>query len=439
MNRLARAMKTIAPAIEPHVERQDGSMMSQPIRVLHFADVHIGMENYGTTDPETGVSSRVFDFLARMDEMIEYAREGDVDLVIFAGDAFRSRSPNPTYQREFAARIRRLSQLAPTVLLAGNHDIPMNAAKASTVEIYRTLDVPGVWAAQDYDARRLETKRGPVIIGAAPYPIRARLLEAGSTRGMTIAEQDDALARALHKRLEALRDRANELAAADTPRLLCGHFSVAGALWGSERGVMLGRDVVADLKALADPAWDYVALGHIHRHQNLTAGRADAPPVVYAGSLERIDFGEEKDTKGFCWVELARGGASWEFVEAPARKLLTLSVDARALDNPTGEVLAEMKRHDLKDAVLRLVIKLTPESETQLNDNVIIKELKRAGVFHIAGISKDVDRRARSRLGLSPEGLTALELLERYFEGRDVEAERRAELLRLAREIVAGE
>lgn len=413
--------------------------MGEPISVLHFADTHIGMENYGVTDPETGVSSRVLDFLARMDEMIDHARERDVDLVIFAGDAFRSRSPNPTYQREFAARIRRLSQLAPTVLLVGNHDLPQNAAKASTVEIYRTLDVPGIWVAEDYEARRIETKRGPVIVGAAPYPIRARLLADSDLRGKTIAEQDEALADALREQLRALSRQADALAEAKTPRLLTGHFSVAGAVWGSERGVMLGRDVVADLEALADPCWDYVALGHIHRHQNLTASRDDAPPVVYAGSLERIDFGEEKDVKGFCWVELARGETTWEFIKAAARKLMTLSVDCRDIDNPTGKALAAIKRHELKDAVVRLVIKLTPESETLLNNGLIVKELKRAGVFHIAGISKDADRRAQARLGVSPEGLTAMQLLARYFEGRDVEAGRREELLRLAREIVAGE
>ena len=258
-------------------------------------------------------------------------------------------------------------------------------------------------------------------------------------RGMTIAEQDDELGRKLHEQLRSLSSQADELAAADTPRLLAGHFSVAGAVWGSERGVMLGRDVVADLDAVADPTWDYVALGHIHRHQDLTAGRADAPPVVYSGSLERIDFGEEEDVKGFCWAELARGGTTWKFVEVPARKMLTLTADCRAIDNPTGEVLAAMKREDLQDAVVRLVIKLRPESETLLNDGVIVNELKRAGVFHIAGISKAVDRRARSRLGVSPEGLTPLELLARYFESRDVEAERREELLQLAREIVEGE
>lgn len=413
--------------------------MSQPIRVLHFADVHIGMENYGLIDSDTGLSSRALDFLARLDDMVEFARDGDVDLVVFAGDAFRSRSPNQTYQREFAARILQLSQLAPTVLLAGNHDAPMNAAKASTIEIYQTLAVPAVWVAQDYEVRRVHTKRGAVIIGAAPYPTRARLLEAGATRGLTIAEQDEELTRALHKRLRRLSGEARELADDDTPRLLAGHFSVAGAVWGSERSVMLGRDVVADLAVVADPSWDYVALGHIHRHQNLRSGRADAPPVVYSGSLERIDFGEEKDVKGFCWVELARKETSWQFIPLPARKMLTLSVDARALSNPTGEVLAAIKGADLQDAVVRLRIKLTPESETLLNDGLIVKELKRAGVFHIAGISKDVDRRARTRLGVSPEGLTPMELLARYFEGRAVEAERRAELLRLAREIVEGE
>ena len=338
--------------------------MSLPIRVLHFADVHIGMENYGKTDPETGLSSRALDFLARMDELIDFACDGDVDLVIFAGDAFRSRSPNPTYQREFAARIRQLSQLAPTVLLAGNHDAPMNAARANTIEIYRTLDVPGIWVADDYEVRRIETKRGPAVIGAAPYPMRARLLADADIRGKTIAEQDDALQQALHERLRSLSLHADELAAADTPRLLIGHFSVAGAVWGSERSVMIGRDVVADLEPLANPIWDYIALGHIHRHQNLTRDRKDAPPVVYSGSLERIDFGEENDVKGFCWVELKRGGTTWRFVEAPARKLLTLRADCRALDNPTGEVLEEMKRHDLEGAVVRLAIKLTPDSET---------------------------------------------------------------------------
>ena len=421
-------MKTTASATE-----------RAPIRVLHFADAHIGMENYGVTDPESGVSSRVSDFLARMDEMIGFARDGEVDLVIFGGDAFRSRSPNQTYQREFARRIRTLAQMAPTVLLVGNHDLPANAAKASTIDIYDTLDVPNVWVARDYALRRITTKSGDVLVGAAPYPMRSLLLADSSARGQTIAEQDIELQRAVHQRLAELSQQAHAEAETDTPRLLCGHFSVSGAVWGSERSVMLGRDVVIDLDVLANGSWDYVALGHIHRHQNLTKDRKDTPPVVYSGSLERINFGEEHDVKGFCWVELARGATDWHFVKVAARKLLTLQVDCRDSDNPTGDVLAAAKEQDLDGAVVRLAIRLTPETETLINDKLIIAELRRAGVFHIAGLKLEVDRPARTRLGANPEGMTPLELLEKYFDAKDVDAARRAELLDLARGIVEGE
>lgn len=429
MNRLAPATKTIATATE-------GENMDEPIRVLHFADVHIGMENYGKTDPDSGVSSRVLDFLHRMDDMIRYAGENDVDLVIFAGDAFKTRSPNPTYQRELAHRIRDLSRLAPTVLLVGNHDLPINAVKAATVEIYETLDVPNVWVAQDYEVKRLSTQRGDVVVAAAPYPIRARMMANVSLAGMTIAEQDAELGRTLHQLLEDLGRRADDLADGDRPRVLTGHFTVAGAVWGSERSVMLGRDVPVSIDALADRRWDYVALGHIHKHQNLTRQRADAPPVVYSGSLERIDFGEEGDAKGFCWVELARGQTDWQFIKVDARPMLTLRVDCRESSQPTQDVLDAMKRHRLRDAIVRLIIQLKPETETLLKDAAIVEQLKRAGVFHIAGLRKEVERQDRPRLDVSPEGLTPLELLERYFRSRDIESARREELLERAKDII---
>src|SRR5438552_18749954 len=83
------------------------------IRMLHFADIHIGMENYGRTEPNTGLSTRVVDFLKRMDEMIAYARANGADVAIFAGDAFKNRQPNPTFQREFAWRVRDLAETCP--------------------------------------------------------------------------------------------------------------------------------------------------------------------------------------------------------------------------------------------------------------------------------------------------------------------------------------
>ena len=115
------------------------------INVLHFADIHIGMENFGHIDSSTGINSRVIDFLRRFDEVIDYGLSHEVDLVIFAGDAFKTRDPSPTLQREFARRVKRfVDAQVPVVMLVGNHDLPAMEKKASSIDIYRTLGVPNV-------------------------------------------------------------------------------------------------------------------------------------------------------------------------------------------------------------------------------------------------------------------------------------------------------
>ncbi len=412
--------------------------MNEPIRVLHFADTHIGMENYGKTDTESGLSTRVVDFLRRMDDIVEHARENEVDLVIFAGDAFKTRNPNPTFQREFAWRVRDLAALAPVVLLVGNHDLPPTLMKASSIEIYDTLAVPNVWVANDYETRLVQTRRGAVIVGTAPYPIRSRLLQDNNTMGMTISQTDALLHQQMTRILDELAQQADALdPEGTTPRLLTAHFTVSGALWGSERSVMVGRDVAIDLSALADPRWDYVALGHIHKHQNLTHNRQDVPPVVYSGSIERIDFGEEGDPKGFCWVRLARRATTWDFIPLAVRHFITLRADCRKSANPTQDVLKLINKHKLSEAVVRLFIQLTPETQADVKENAIVEALKRAGVFHIATIRKDVEQAARIRLGGNPEGMTSLQLLERYLISREMSEERRAELLAAAQKLIA--
>ncbi len=416
--------------------------MPEAIRVLHFADAHIGMENYGKTDPETGLSTRVRDFLRRMDDVCAYAAEHDADLIVFAGDAFKTRSPNPTYQREFAHRVRDLAAVAPVVLLVGNHDVAPARMKASSVEIYDTLAVPNVTVADDYSTRLIETKRGPLALGTAPYPIRARLMdEIKMTAGLTIAETDARLQTALAGILTEMAAEADTLAGPDVPRLLTGHFTVGGAILSSERGIMLGRDVSLPREIVGDPRWDYVALGHIHKHQNLSAGRDDLPPVVYSGSLERIDFGEEGDSKGFCWVELARGATRWQFVEVDARPFVTLRADLRQNSDPTATVIRHIERADLRDAVVRVLLEFTPETEARFKEAAVREALRRAGVFFVAAVRKEVEQPERLRLGGSPEGLTPPQLLEGYLKSTGVADERREELMDAAQAIFdeAGE
>ncbi len=409
--------------------------MAEPIRVLHFADAHIGMENYGRTDPATGLSTRLGDFVHRLDEMIAYAREHDVDLTIFAGDAFKTRAPSPTHQRELAHRIRDLAELAPVVLLEGNHDLPQMDKKASAVEIYNTLAVPNVIVANTFTTTIIETKRGPVFLGFAPYPVRQQLMRDQDVAGKTIAELDRLMAHVLGSTLEGFAEQAEEH---DMPRLLTGHFTVTGAIWGSERQIMLGRDVEAPLSVIADPRWDYVAMGHIHKHQNLTKGQNGAPPVIYSGSIERIDFGEEHDPKGFCWVELERGSANYQFIELNARPFVTISADLREDENPTHTLIELIQKRTLTDAVVRVRVEMTPETEARLDEGMIRDALKRGGAHVIAGIEKKVQQAARARLGGNPEELSDEDLLERYLLSKEVPPTRRDLLHQLADPIFAG-
>ena len=400
------------------------------IRLLHFADVHIGVENYGRLDPSTGVNQRVVDFLTRFDELIDYGLEHEADLVIFAGDAYKRRDPSPTYQRAFARRIKRLSDAGiPTILLVGNHDFPVMPQKASSVDIFSTLDVPNVTVGRVEDLHTIETRRGPVQVATVPYPSRQRLLAHEEYRGMSIGQLDNELQTIVTGNIEALAAQLDP----EVPAVLAAHLSVSGATFGSERSVMVGRDAVILRSTLEDSGWDYVALGHIHNHQSINDD--NYPPVVYAGSLERIDFGEEGEPKGFCWVELARGKTTWKFVELKARPFVTVRADLRGAEDPLAALQEKASTYDLQDAVVRVILQLTAEQEQIVRDRDIRSLLKEAAF--VGGISRDVEREARVRLGdLSPEEMTPRQLLDRYLDDKQAEPERKKELLELAEEIL---
>jgi exonuclease SbcD len=420
--------------------------MADPIRLLHFADLHVGMENYGKLDPATGISSRVRDFLDRLDEIVDFALDHEADLVVFAGDAFKTRDPDPTQQREFARRIKKLADRVPVFMLVGNHDIPGIAARATSIDIFRTLEVGNITVGRTIGSQVVQTRRGPVFLGWVPFPVRGRLIAQEDHRGASLEELDRAVGALISGELADLARQAAEQA---MPRVLVGHFSVSGATYGSERSVMLGRDLVIQKSALADPAWDYVALGHIHKHQNLTpahprGAQADArvderlPPIVYSGSLERIDFGEEIEDKGFCWVKLERGETRWEFRRVRARPFRSINVDVREDDDPTAAVVAAIQARGIEGAVVRVQIAMREGQEAALRRREL--EAALAPAANIAAISVEVERSTRvAGLGASPESLTPLEWVERYFAARQKPPERLQRLLHAADGILNGE
>ena len=406
------------------------------MKLIHFADLHLGVERYSRPDPETGLPSRLLDFLDAFDRLVDYAIAENVDLVLFAGDAYQSREPGQTHQREFARRIRRLTDAGiPILLLVGNHDLPNAIGRASSTEIFDTLGVNRVHVANRPGLHTIETASGQIQVIALPWLRRAALLSREDSQDLSLEEVNQRLSQILS---EIIRRLAGELDRT-LPAVVCAHVWVQGASPGSEHSMILGDEHALLPSSLTPPGVDYVALGHIHRHQVLSK----APPVVYAGSLERVDFGEEGHEKGFCVVEIDPSQptgerASYQFHPLPGRAFITIRVEIEAAESdPTAKILQAIEGHGeaLEGAIVRLQISLPAELATEIEDDAIRAALKPAQ-HHT--ISREVQRQARARLGtVAAEEITPLEALKHYLDSKgNVSTEWQATLIEAAEELI---
>src|SRR5260370_26782216 len=144
------------------------------MRILHLADLHLGTELYGHYDAATGSSTRLADFTHMLDIAVEHAISERVDLFLFAGDAYKTRDPSPTQQRELAKRLRRLLEAGiPVFLLTGNHDMPNAVARATSLDIFGALSPAGFTVASRPGVHTIATRSGPLYLIAVPWLTRS--------------------------------------------------------------------------------------------------------------------------------------------------------------------------------------------------------------------------------------------------------------------------
>ncbi len=402
---------------------------TDPCRVMHFADTHFGVELYGRLDPTTGLNTRLQDFKKSLMEAIETALDRDIHLAVFAGDAYKTRDPRQTDQREFAACIRHLTERGiPVVMLAGNHDMPSVRGRANAVEIYRTLGVSGVHVVHKPELTVIQTKVGPVRIATMPYLMKGLSVAREEFQGKTL---DESRLLMEAKYVDWLGDMADQIREANDaiPTILVGHFWVNGARLSSwQQGYFNDMEPKVPLAALTDPAFDYVALGHIHKHQDLNPH--EQPHVVYCGSPDRIDFGEKDEEKGFVLVNLRKGDSDYEFIPVTgSRPMLDIQVDADC-DDPTERIVAEIKRHSLRNAIVKVSYKIGQERQALVRERDLRDALQTA--FLTVTISRRVQRDVTERSRQFNESRTPREALELYIEQTEKLAVHREKLLQFA-------
>lgn len=384
------------------------------MKLLHFADIHIGMENYSKLDPETGLSTRLVDFFKTFDFIVETATSEKVDAVVFAGDAYKTRDPNPTQQRGFGERIKRIAKAGiPVILAVGNHDTPNAQGRANTLDIYSALEIDGVWVSRKPELLNIPTKSGTLQIVTLPWLHKEEYKSIG-------------------EKLNLLYEKIKP----DLPAIFLSHVEVEGASFGSEKGMAIANDVTVPLPLLQDKRLSYVALGHIHKHQVLSSD----PLVVYAGSPHRIDFGEEKEDKGIILVDIPEPRkASYKFISTGCREFLSITVNLKPADpDPTQTILNEIAKHEVSEKVVRLTINIPAGCDEEVRMDQIKKALHSANF--IAGISRNIERVERKKIeGLEEvETLTPVEALQKYFETKKFSPERKKLLEDYAAKLLDG-
>ena len=351
------------------------------IKLLHFADAHIDLARQGRRDPETGLPVRVLDFLRALDRIVDTAVSEKVDLVIFAGDAYRDRTPAPTYQREWGKRMMRLSEAGiQTLLVVGNHDVSPAAGRAHTLQEYDTLQVPHIHVISKPCLLTPDDLNGlPIQVIGIPWLNRSGLAAAFADTGAAADEINDQLESQITRIIEEFfKDLDPAL-----PAVLTSHISVQGASYGNERSVMLGKDLVLTASLVKDKRLDYVALGHIHRAQNLNPD--GQPPVIYPGSIERVDFGEIEDEKTFVIVEIEKGmPTKIKWMKLEGRLFISHSV---TIDDPESVQVQIMKAIPAPDVILdtifRLILTYPRDWEAMIDEAAIRRAAEPAFEFHL--------------------------------------------------------
>jgi DNA repair protein SbcD/Mre11 len=405
------------------------------LTILHFADAHIDMANYGRHDTQSGLPMRVMDFLKSLDTIIDSAIQEKVDMVLFAGDAYKDRNPAPTFQREWGRRIMRLSHAGiPTLLLVGNHDLSPSLGRAHALETFDTLEVPHVRVIEKPVFLRPDDLEGlPLQIIALPWISRSGAMAQFDQPVMDAGQVFTEIESTLTELVRGWLDTADP----SLPILLTAHASVAGASYGGERTVMLGSDLVLPGSLVRDPRLDYVALGHIHKPQDINPNRH--PPVVYPGSIERIDFGENEDEKYYVLVHIERGRTQVEWRKLTGiRPFIDRHLTLEGQENVSDVLRAALPNPaDMQGAIVRLVLEYPREWESLIDESIFHEHASAAFEFHLVR-RPQMETRIRLPEDRAIGSLTPLQLLDIYLRANHADDVEARSLLKLAGEVISG-
>lgn len=419
------------------------------MRIIHLADIHYGINRHSKMDAKESLPEITLlceDYLSRV---VKYAVEKDADFFLICGDIFHSSNPTTTQMKRFAKILKPLIDSGiQIIMVAGNHDQPKHEARSSPVDLFSTIAEIFSEGAKTFITTAsskpeyvdLESKKGEKArFYLLPYvhPMQALKVyekQKGEGGSMDTESVRRIWVEVLSEQIERFVTRSKKLEKVDAS-ILCCHLATSNASIGNLDLLISGFDETLPFDVLQNNLFDYVALGHAHKHQHVS----NTPPVVYSGSIHHISFNEEGEEKGFVDVIIENGKTTWSFVKLDVRPYTTIKVDASGSSDPTGEIIREIEKIRSKDerkifgAVVRLIVTIKSESLDLINSERIYGALKDASFclkpeFEI--IDGIIDKPS------IPEELGPMQALKKYLMSEKFGEEEIAAILALGEDII---
>jgi exonuclease SbcD len=370
--------------------RREREILDGEYKIGHMADMQFDdsftVAGRVVIDPQTGMNDRLIDIHSCTSFAVEKMVEAGCRACLIAGDATESHNPSPNVQKYLLASLTKLARHMSVFIEPGNHGLSKNPKDSTALEFLKgrenifVVEEPAIFYQEGFTVNKTPSETWPqrdcAKIFILPFPSKAIIN--GEADGKSIEELNKIVSEKLRLYLHAFRSEVDPR----VPNILMTHITVAGAK-GAENQDMLKYDP----KLYPDDLYgfDYVALGHIHEYQNIEKS------IFYSGSIDRMDFNEEGQLKGFLIATFEGHDVRTEFIETPARTFQTLTpdfflnpewqslIETKTIYRIKGEVTKEQYealKPALKEFPLPLLNKLTVRREVRIRDEKMTEELK---------------------------------------------------------------
>lgn len=368
------------------------------MKAIILTDIHLGKYKYGRINHETGIDLRTEDILRNFDKCIDYGIENGAQYCFILGDFYHTKRPQEVFRKLLAARIDRLLESnIETFLLLGNHDqgrtsghdLVELSALSNHIELLHVIDEPESFVKDD------------AVFCFVPHVNRVD----------HNIKQDDEHNYFLSSIESLTREAAKH---ARKHKLLFGHFGTSESVLGNslDLGTVETKAKKISTKSFDGDVWTKVYLGHIHQHQEITA------ICRHPGSIARVDFGEEKETKGFYWIDNRKE----KFVDLEDREFKTLQVDLIKKPRATmKEFCDDVQDLDLSECIVRLKVKIRASDKKLVNFDALDKYLREACWNYIGKTITEVTRDTKQITLDNSEELDHVRIFEQYVDGLESE------------------